>query len=220
MLTEDDKKRIREEEIYRQEIRRQLEGEKPTPSRRLRLWEAVNKPFVLWSLSTILVGLISLAYTTREAQKKEQSQKKDAINKIDLEISNRIGGSLKYLDKLPQDGQPPDPDDMFQAVFSYLDNNKGFYAAILYPEYKDTGFQALVTDLKGRVSVDEQQNLDKALKAYDDLKTSGMEPYNVNTNRAKPTTTEELKVSAEAIERAKGLIRKDIMIPRWKYLRE
>jgi hypothetical protein len=217
MLTEDDKKRIREEEIYRQEIRRQLEGEKPTPSRRLRLWEAVNKPFVLWSLSTILVGLISLAYTTRETQKKEQSQKKDAINKIDLELRNRIGGSLKYLDKLQQAGQPIDPDDVFQAVFLYLDNNRGDYTAILYPEYKDKGFQALVTDLKGLVSVDEQPNLDGALKAFDDLKTSRKDYSSMDTSQSKPNTTEQLKVSAKAIERAKGLIREGIMIPRWKY---
>lgn len=217
MLTEDDKKRIREEEIYRQEIRQQLEGEKLTPSRRLRLWEAVNKPFVLWSLSTILVGLISLAYTTREAQRKEQSQKKEAINKIDLEIRNRIGGSLKYLDKLQQDGQPFDPDDMFQALFNYLDKNSGEYAAILYPEYKDKGFPALVTNLKGLVSVDEQPSLDIALKAYDKLKNSRPpEPYNVNTNRPKPNATEASKASAKAIERAKGLIREDLVIPRWK----
>jgi hypothetical protein len=220
MLTEDDKKRIREEEIYRQEVRREIEGEKPSPARSQRLWEVVNKPFVLWSLSTILVGLISWTYASYEAQNRDLSQRTAAVNKIDLEIRNRIGGSLKYLNGLQQVRQAIHPDDVFDGALQYLDKNKGEYAVSLYPEYKDKGFQALVTDLKGLVGADEQQNFDKALKAYDELKNSRMETSNVNTTRSKPNATEELKVSAEAIKRANQLIGEGIMIPRWKGIRE
>jgi len=220
MLTEDDKKRISEEEIYRQEVRRQLEGEKPSPSRRQRFWEVVNKPFILWSLSTILVGLISWTYASYEAQNKEQLQREGTVRKIDLEMRNRIGGSLKYLDKLQQVHQPIHPDDVFDEALMYLDKNKGEYAASLYPEYKDKGFQALITDLKGLVGADEQQDLDKALKAYEELKNSRTESSDVNTNRSKPNTTEELKASAKVIERAKQLIGEGMMIPRWKDIRK
>ncbi|MBV9928532.1 MAG: hypothetical protein JOZ96_26185 [Acidobacteria bacterium] len=216
MLTEDDKKRIREEEVYRQEVRRELEAEKPGPSGGQRLWEVFNKPLVLWFLSTILVGFISWMYASREAQNKELSQRTEAIRKLDREIRNRVGGSLKYLDKPQQGHQPLPPYDVFDGVLLSLDKNNGEYAASLYPEYKDKGFQALVTDLKGLVGDDEQADLEKALATYDELKNSRAESSGTNTNRPKPNATEESKASAQAIDKAKRLIREGIMIPRWK----
>jgi hypothetical protein len=56
MLTEDEKKHIREEELFRREVQQQFDPEKPPASIGKRLWSLMNSGFALWFLSSIVVG--------------------------------------------------------------------------------------------------------------------------------------------------------------------
>jgi hypothetical protein len=56
MLNNEQRQRLRAEEIFRQEVRRDIEARVQDRSRRAKFWHALNTPFVLWVLSSIVVG--------------------------------------------------------------------------------------------------------------------------------------------------------------------
>ena len=50
--------RIRSEEAYRLEVRRQLKSAEPA----YRRWRTFNSPLVIWLLSSIVLGIVSFGY--------------------------------------------------------------------------------------------------------------------------------------------------------------
>ena len=52
MLNDIEKQKIREEEIFRNEIQNEIKSSK----KRRKLWKFLNSPFGLWILTTISVG--------------------------------------------------------------------------------------------------------------------------------------------------------------------
>ena len=126
MLTEEERQRIRLEEQYRLEIRRQIEQEKPKSS---RLWTFLNSTFGLWLLSAVVITWASTLYTQSlnrriEAQKAQDTAKaeatknKDLVERLDLEIGYRLSqvqihlvslvtewGKKKHLAFRPDKGQ-------------------------------------------------------------------------------------------------------------------
>jgi hypothetical protein len=67
MLTDDEKQRLRAEEISRQEVHGEIEAVTQNRSRCAKLWRGLNTPFVLWVLSSILVGSFGWAFSTFQA---------------------------------------------------------------------------------------------------------------------------------------------------------
>lgn len=49
-LTEEEKERIRHEEIFRAEIRESIENDSPSPKK--KTWKFLNSPFGVWLLSS------------------------------------------------------------------------------------------------------------------------------------------------------------------------
>lgn len=88
MLTEEEKRRIREEEIFRQEVRLSLE--KRTKSKWAKFWAFLNTSFGIWLLSTVAVGLITWGYTQWEENHTKSIENRQLIRKIDLEIAARL----------------------------------------------------------------------------------------------------------------------------------
>ena len=73
MLNDEDKEKVRAEEIFRYEIRREIE------SKATNKWIAFfNTAFGIWLLSTVVVGLVSVSYKTW--QENLQSQKANQRN--------------------------------------------------------------------------------------------------------------------------------------------
>ncbi len=96
MLTDDEKEKIRLEELYRHEVRTELE-EKEAPSAGRRFWAAANKPITIWFLATVVVGAISWSIDqadrkrARERAEYEVDQLKiTEEGRLDLEISTRL----------------------------------------------------------------------------------------------------------------------------------
>ena len=76
MLSEMDKSRIRAEEIYRQEVRSEINNQSKTKSN--KIWVFLNSGFSLWFLSSILIAGGTAIYS-------------GAQNRIDKKEKNRIG---------------------------------------------------------------------------------------------------------------------------------
>jgi hypothetical protein len=73
VLNDDEKVRVREEEIFRDEVRTDLEKQKRKTGAR-RVWSVLNSAFMLWVLSTLVVGTGTCYYQERreEAARLEQ----------------------------------------------------------------------------------------------------------------------------------------------------
>jgi hypothetical protein len=88
-LSDDDRARVRAEEIFRSEVRSQL-ANRERPSRGARLLEFLNQPVILWLLSSVVVGLISWQYTRWEERQAQQRQIQAEVRNLDLEIHGRL----------------------------------------------------------------------------------------------------------------------------------
>lgn len=90
MLTEKEKERIRQEEIYRYEVRRDIESQPSPSSTKLQIWKFLNSPFGIYLLSSVLIGLIGFSYARWEEQRVERAQRVEMIRVAEDEISFRL----------------------------------------------------------------------------------------------------------------------------------
>lgn len=125
MLTEEERARIRAEEVFRLETRRELEASKPRPSYREQLWALLNSSFALWFLSSVVLASLGSAYARYQTGQLEQARKVEIKRRLDTEISNRIveavTGSRIDVTRIEQGGVFA-PQDIYNEAVGYLDN--------------------------------------------------------------------------------------------------
>ncbi len=97
MLTDEDKNRLRLEEIFRQEVRQEIEENKKTSSRTQKTWSFLNSNFGLFVFSIVFVSIFSWGYTHWNEYRKEKSQNAATARRLDAEITNRIEHAEKIL---------------------------------------------------------------------------------------------------------------------------
>lgn len=101
MVRHIDRKRIYQEEVYRYEIRSQLNATNTKKNTGGKTWTVVNSAFFLWFLSSVVVGVISFSYAKWDKQREiEREQRERAAlieqeniqraRKLDAEISSRL----------------------------------------------------------------------------------------------------------------------------------
>lgn len=93
MISEEEKTIIREEEIYRQEVRKELSQS------RSAIWVFLNSPFGIWVLSTIIVGSLSFMYTQWKDANDRSSENKEALQSIYEEGAFRLNQLVVAADK-------------------------------------------------------------------------------------------------------------------------
>lgn len=110
MLTEEEKARIRAEEAFRMEVRRELTGTAPVPTAefagqtlRQRLWAMLNSAVGMWFLTTVAAGAITTAYQWGDASLKRQSEIRLATGRIGTELNNRIDAIEERLESASTD---------------------------------------------------------------------------------------------------------------------
>ncbi len=86
-MTDEERKEIREEEIYRDEIRKSLSNKKEQTN---KIWQFFNSSFGIWFLSTIVIGLFTFFFNNYIQNQKEKAERAQKIQKLDLEIESRI----------------------------------------------------------------------------------------------------------------------------------
>ncbi len=93
MLNDDEKQRIIEEEIFRDNIRREVANKPNSSSWRNTMWCLVNSAFALWFLSTVAIGSIVWMYSKWE--EKRAIRLKNA--EIGRQLKNEIGLRLSLF---------------------------------------------------------------------------------------------------------------------------
>jgi hypothetical protein len=84
-MDEKEKQKIRNEEIFRDEVRKKL-----SDSSSSKLNKFVNSPLFIWFISTIVIGIFSYFFQKNDFDRKIHFQREKSISKIDVEIESRI----------------------------------------------------------------------------------------------------------------------------------
>jgi hypothetical protein len=202
MLTEEEKSRIRTEEIFRTEVRRELETTE-TPSHAKNIWTFLNSSFALWFLSSVVLAGLTTAVTSYQAKHKEQSRRAEIERRLDTEISSRIGLTLRVLRLEQADiarGEAQPAGTAYGKAESYLDNSfpKTSWDFSIYPEYKARTFRSLIFELTSVVDPSEHFDPQEAIMAYDGLMDAG----------SRANSTEEETIQAKSVIELLGHLRK------------
>ena len=97
MLTEQEQQRIRTEENYRLEVRRQLEADRRT--HRKGVWSLLNAPIMIALVPSLAIVLFPIVFTSCQQWKTTQSEEINQIRMIDVEINTRVRNALYELSR-------------------------------------------------------------------------------------------------------------------------
>ena len=161
MLTEEERKHIRNEEIFREEVRREL----ATAPQRLqpRFWPLLNSPFALWALSTLVVGIVSFGFARWEGERDEAKKTKELVRKLDLEIDSRLNS---FDDELKS---ASDYETLHTAVAGLEDPRRWKTPHNFYHEFNDRTLWELLDDLLKNVDESSKLPVRQALEASQEL---------------------------------------------------
>lgn len=176
MLTDSQKAEIRDEEIYRYEVREELEKAFPPWQRRGRLaWEVLNSSFALWFLSSVVVAIATTAYTSWAGGRATEASRIETERRLDVELSSRVTLALSGLRAdivRAENGATFPMASYYSNVVSYLDNyfrvdpeNPRDFS--VYPDLRDRGFRSLAFELSTIVDTLEIRGLRTALETYE-----------------------------------------------------
>jgi hypothetical protein len=165
-LTDEEKSRIRRDEIYRQAIRDELK----VPGHFGDLvWRFLNSGFGLWLFSALFVTWGVNLYSDHrdaaremaqkaEAERKESARVKELTERLDLEISYRLSFAMTRLEAANRatDGALPEPKRIRVAVAA-ISSPMSEEMPPLFPEFRAYSGPALIAELRRHVP--EQQDL-------------------------------------------------------------
>lgn len=209
ILTEQERHRIRLEEIFRSEVKEQIEKAKGRPSRRARFLAFFNTGLGLWLLSSIAVGTISWSYSEWSRYQQSKETKQELIRKLDLEIAVR----LRY----------------FNSLVSEANNLRTFYEALrgleqpswlvrglpntVFPQFSERSFRSLLWELYTIVPSAEKQPILGALRQAQEL-AERITPSDAKRSQ-NPFALEKAPVPQEALNLVKTAIGKEFNLNRW-----
>lgn len=171
MLSEEEKTKVKAEEIYRSEIRDEINQEK-AKDKPSRLWIFVNSSIFLWFLSTVAVGGITYVWTVEQNRRTDERIKlqkesemllarKNQIDKLNLEIEGRLSQFLvdveQLVEKSPQKPiynspyklqKPYTGEDIFKKWTAMkISPRNAQTASVIYSEFADRGIVSLIVEL-------------------------------------------------------------------------
>jgi hypothetical protein len=207
MLLEEEKNRIRAEEIFRYEVRREIEARRPKDSRRKRLWSLVNSTFGVWLLSSVVLGGLTFAYTIYQQQSAEKMRMAQAERRLKQEISGRVANGLDTMrqnsKRIERGEQGRTMEAVYNEAISFLDNrvtsDSYTYDFSTYPEYKERKFQSLMVELGALAGPSRLAALREARASWDHLAALSGEAEK-ETVFHKDTSLDAVKKSIEILE--------------------
>ncbi len=158
MLSKEDKDRIRAEEIFRSEVQREIREGQNKKGLLANLFRFFNSSFGIWFLSAVVLSSSLYIYKDIQSGRAESAQAQLRINKIDMELKERIKG--------------------FEAILKTARTNNNMATAIrrlsesesVYSEFLQYSFTGLIKELIALVPIDEQEELEKVLAIAEKLK--------------------------------------------------
>jgi hypothetical protein len=167
VLTDEEREKIRIEENYRAEVRGAVGS--GTKRNSLTLWTFFNSSLGLWLLSAIFITGAGALFSQAQHARSEQVKRRDAVERLDLEISYRFSRALVDLFHLTNgDVNEPvlegaDASDV-ERVMASLNAPPGEGAVWLYPDFQDWGLPALMAELRRQLDdPEERRSVDTAL---------------------------------------------------------
>jgi hypothetical protein len=85
-LPPDERERIRAEEIFREEVRRELEQHRPPKNLRSKIWNFVNTSLGIWLLSSVGLGLLVWSWTLVQEYRHTRKANEEKLVKVNYEI--------------------------------------------------------------------------------------------------------------------------------------
>ena len=216
-LSEDEMKRIKEEEIYRQEIRAELEKAKPSRITKEKIWAFLNSSFTLLLFSTVIIGSLGWALSTYQNLNKEQSDKIEIQRKLNVEIESRVKETLNALDILKgyvgdkknfgKSGGCYSPMFVNTTTIELLNgNNSHLLAAVaggVYSEFEKKGLQGLVSEWQWIVDEKDHSNFEQALSEYDNLRRLALTSKDYDCDGLDKLTEKQKKALLKELEEQK-----------------
>jgi hypothetical protein len=180
MLTDEERQRIQLEEQYRLEVCKQLEQEKPKPS---RSWTFLNSTFTLWLLSAVVITWAGTLYTqsqnrrieaqkAQDAAKSEAAKNKELVERLDLEIGYRLSQVQINLVSLVTDWgtkktrftfRPGMSEKEVREIIDSLSQPSSKKFPPLYQEFSSFSTLALIAELRRHVPPEQKAELDQVL---------------------------------------------------------
>ena len=156
-MTDDEKEKIRKEEIFRQEVRTQIEST-PPPTRSARAWKFLNSPFGLWVLSSIVVSGLGLLYAGWSSHQAKVEANHTVERRLDVEIARRL---LKFEKDLKATVKNNYQYDWYATSLHNLKSSDN----PVFSEFKLRSLSSLLLELELVVSTAQQQSINTATEA-------------------------------------------------------
>ena len=163
MLSDEDKQRIREEEIFRAEVQTSLsQATTPQPFPH-RFWAFLNTSLGIWVLSTIVLGGVGGLYTQWRLSREDIER----INNLDIEIDGRFEETINAI--TAQEFKKKDDSPIFVANTLLL---PPMGEHMIQPEYANRNMMSLMYELLSRLPVEEQGDIENALVELRQIKST------------------------------------------------
>lgn len=212
MLSEEERTRIKEEEIFRDEVRRSLQQPTPRSFFESRVWKLLNASIVLWLLSSVVVTGLTQWYSHQQSVQAEQAKKRESQRQLETEIGNRLHQTINGLEvwkrNVDQGGFTGTTQGTYNQIASYLNNTVGPYVDYsVFPEYRSRTFSSLLLELSSLLEAGDRAEVAKALGAYEQIARRSSDVAG-----ALPNTRE---TAIKATDDALAYIQTHFQKPRW-----
>ncbi len=153
-LSQEEKERIENQEMFRLVVQRQL-AEKKKESRGSVFWSVLNNSFSFFLLSSVLLPTTAWVYASREADAKtkavleESARARDnRIEKLDSEIAFRFSRALAQLSTANTKRERDQSSQITSVLASLTTRTRGGDMQTLYPEFSNQSALSLMSELR------------------------------------------------------------------------
>lgn len=178
MITDEEKAKIKAEEIFRDEVKKSLIENKKKAN---PFWTFLNSGLGLWFMSTIVIGLFTFLFNEYSHNKNERLERQTKIKQLDLEIESRISQFWVHLDPIVNHSDTSLP--LKNGV--HYDTLKVFWEAFKNPpSFNPKLMTTIYKDFDSRTTISLMVELSTLLREKYNLK-SEVEKFSSDIN--KPT---------------------------------
>lgn len=215
MLSDSEKEKIKHEEIFRLEIQKTLETQTKNLTFGRKIWKLLNTSFALWFLSTVIVGLVTLSYSSFKSTEEKKTANLELERKLNLEISFRLQNSIIYIHSLEKDIKDStlyfSKGGVAKRVLEKINNVGSEYTS---PEFKERNFISLLYELRSITNNNQLAELVKSIDGYKRI-------YNISIKEFETFDDDKLSEKkfnevVDSINEIQKIIEKEIMAEKWK----
>lgn len=203
MLTNDDRTRIRQEELFRQEIQKELSAKEVSPLWKQAFssfWTVANSTLGFFILSTFFLPYAITRFTRAQSEAQAAARTRhvqaERVQHLDMEIEGRLAQFLANVEPLVI--VPPDRQFSLRAPYTLSDIRRQWKIFKMAPS-ANAEQSSIYNEFRARTTVSLVVELSSILKAQ--AENEKAETEKAETEKAIPNTTEhtqQLKSRAHA----------------------